>query len=254
MIYHPRTDWQTAAQPVTGPAIDWTQIVRIVVHYPGGNVNKPYDTASRLRAEQAMYLRKTPPYSLGYNWMVDEAGHVWEVRGWDIRCAANSEVNPTSVAIQIIVDDQDAANPAQVQAVRELVAEIRRRKAGLPIVTHASVATNSSHTPCPGTGITPQVASGAFEPVADPIDPAPQPPAPNITEDYMLAIYKPEGTWWPQGYDPCWFVVFTSGKVRRATGPDVELASHLNLPTYIVRGIDYYRELHRESGTTYQAI
>lgn len=169
MIYHKRTEWQLPNQPVTGPAMDRNAIVRIVIHYPGGNVSKPYNTITRLRAEQNTYLHKVPAYSLGYNWMIDDIGDVWEVRGFEIKCAANEEVNATSVAIQFIVDDQDAANEAQIRAARELVAQIRTwRSVDLPLVTHSSVATHSSNTPCPGAGLTPQVLNGTFEPLSTP--------------------------------------------------------------------------------------
>lgn len=179
MIYHRRQEWQSSTQPVTGPAMPKDAISRIVIHYPGadftdldfnndGLVNGA-DSIVVLRQMQAQYLRKSPPYSLGYNWMIDTSGEVWEIRGFDIKCAANSEVNGSSVAIIILVDDQDAANEAQIIATRELIAQIRDWKnLKLPIVTHASVATNSTHTPCPGKGITPQVIGGVFEPVTVP--------------------------------------------------------------------------------------
>ncbi len=168
MIYHSRAEWQSPSQPVTGPAISWPKIVRIVIHYNGGNLDAPYNSAQHMRNSQNYYVTQKG-YSLGYNWVVDYKGEIWESRGFDIKCAANVEVNDSSVAIEILVDNQDAANPAQINAVRELVAEIRRRQnKSYPLVKHSTVATNSTNTICPGAGISPQVDGGVFEPVSVP--------------------------------------------------------------------------------------
>jgi hypothetical protein len=243
--YHPRSEWETAQQPVTGPAISWPSIVRIVIHYPGadfadldfnndGQVNGA-DSIQVLRQMQNQYLHKPKPYSLGYNWMVDTLGEVWEIRGFDIKCAANEEVNASSVAILLLVDDQGAANPAQIDATRWLVGQIRGRKPAVPIVTHASVATNSSHTPCPGAGITPQVHAGVFEPQHPVIIDPPVIIPPTSEEDDMLAqlLRLPNGDVVVRGAGPCRRVslggdiehlVQTLGNPRNLTEADPETA------------------------------
>lgn len=169
MIYHKRNEWVLPSQPVTGPASNWNKIDRIVVHYPGGTIKKPYNPITLLRGWQNQYLNKKPPYSLGYNWAIDENGDVWEIRGYDIKCAANVEVNEVSVAIKFIVNNAEPANEAQLAACRELVQTIWDRKGvELPIVSHASQATNSTHTPCPGAGIRKQMDEGLLLPTSPP--------------------------------------------------------------------------------------
>lgn len=79
------------------------------------------------------------------------------------------------------------------------------------------------------------------------IPPEPEP----IEEPDMLAIYKP--TFVQDGYEPCWFVVFASGAVRRAVTADTQLADTLKLPTFNVADPSHYDELHTVSGTTWPA-
>jgi hypothetical protein len=203
---HRRTEWQTAAEPVTGPRFVWSKLQRIVIHWNGGALRTPYDTAQVLRNQQHAYLtQKQPPYSLGYNDAIDDPGESWEIRGEDIKCAANVEVNESSYAIQVLVysptgDTWSPANDAQIDAIRKRVARIRE-VAGwkVPIVGHFDVAHQSTHTPCPGPAIRQQIADGVFEPVeyeqpthpeADPQpqpDPEPQPPAGGLE---LIAMYQ----------------------------------------------------------------
>ncbi|HKZ20328.1 MAG TPA: peptidoglycan recognition family protein [Acidimicrobiia bacterium] len=84
----------------------------------------------------------------------------------------------------------------------------------------------------------------------------PIPPSPGVMteDDVMLAIYQPSGNWWPAGYDPAWFVVFSSGAVRRAVTADVKLAQSKGLSTEMVDSPDHYKELLRASGSTYPSI
>lgn len=207
---HRRTEWQTAAEPVTGPPFVWRKLQRIVLHWNGGDLDWPYDTAQVLRNMQHASLSKPKPYSSGYNDAIDHPGESWEVRGEDIKCAANVEVNETSYAILILSDAVDddanhadnAANDAQIEAVRERVAAVRARAGWkVPIVGHFDVAHNSTHTQCPGVAIREQIAAGVFEPVEheqpnhpDPIDPTPPAGGLELIAMYQIALTYAPGT------------------------------------------------------------
>lgn len=78
-------------------------------------------------------------------------------------------------------------------------------------------------------------------------------PQPITTEDAMLAIYRPTFAP-PSGYDPAWFVVFSSGAIRRATNPDVKLAAQLSVPTIDLDSAEQYGELLRASGSQYPPL
>lgn len=191
MIIHPRSSWQTRLEPVTGPALVWADIDEVVIHYPGadwadldfdndGTITDA-DSIWLLRAMQHAYL--TDPkrgYSLGYGWLVDPQGHVWEIRGATIRNAANKGrtgiANRTTVSIIVIVDDQDPANLAQLAALNELLAHLDELVAGeLDTIRHGDL----DATPCPGAGITAQYHAGLIRKAR------PTQPTPTVPEDDM---------------------------------------------------------------------
>jgi hypothetical protein len=179
-----RSAWQNPAQPVVGPASTLNSVVRIVVHYTAA-ARIPADVPGYLRAIQNDYTTNRG-YSIGYNWAVGQDGRAWELRGFDIRCAANSGVNDTSLAILMLVDGQDPANAAMVNTTRQLVALIRTRAPGAQrIVGHQQVGS----TGCPGAGLQAQVAAGVFEP-----QPEPAPSPPPVEDDIMPKIFRNELT------------------------------------------------------------
>jgi hypothetical protein len=167
-----RADWVNRSKPVTGPAFpSWSAIKRIVIHYPGADwasmdfnrdgVLDYRDTAVLMDNTNNYYWSRTPAYAIGYNAAADAFGITWELRGDSFMCAANKGVNDTSFAILVIVDDQAPATPAQIEAVRRLVAEVQVLAGWqVPIVGHGEVGSTS----CPGLGIRTQIAAGAFEP------------------------------------------------------------------------------------------
>jgi hypothetical protein len=197
----PRTDWEDPKWPVTGPEASAWLVEAIVVHYPGVASKLPTTDAgviARLRNEQRSTLdRKPDGYSLGYNWEIDTRGVVWEVRGADIRCAANgsSTWNLRTVAVQLQTDGDKDCTDAQVDAMRELVAWLRTVYARpLPLVGHRQVRGMkwpllnpgpNWGTSCPGPALAVRLATHSFEPLPAP-PPKPQfpafpPPKPNPT-------------------------------------------------------------------------
>lgn len=167
-----RGDWVRNSRAVTGPAYYWSQITQIVIHYPGAdwasmdfdkNGTLDYrDTAVLLDNTNAYYWNSRG-YAIGYNAAADMFGVTWELRGDTFKCAANKGHNDWSFAILVVVDDQAGATPAQIEAVRRLVAQARTLAAKhLPIVGHGSL--QGAATACPGGGINAQLKAGVFEP------------------------------------------------------------------------------------------
>lgn len=164
---HPRTEWQSAAQPVTGPALDWSKITGWVFHYTGAmDVPTPDDIGQSqaqipawLRASQNDYLKnRNPPYSLGYSEMIDGWGDEWEIRGEDIKPAATLNHNDR-YAFLFYVDGPDAMNDKQLASVAQRIAHLERKHFGgrdMPIDGHRHLGA----TACPGNGIAAQITSG----------------------------------------------------------------------------------------------
>jgi hypothetical protein len=182
-LVNPRSAWQTAAQPVTGPAANRSAITDFVVHYPGTDwADLDFDNDDRittadsvwlLRSMQSIYLRDPKRgYSLGYSFADFHGGDLWEIRGLDIRNAANKgrtgQWNPTSISVLVVVDEDDPMTPAQLSSLYELYdwcceqlgRELRIRRHG-----------EGDATPCPGAGITAQLAAGRPQPPPENGDP-----------------------------------------------------------------------------------
>lgn len=158
MIYKPRTAWQKPNQPVTGPSnVPFGQLKDVVYHYPGaGPSAAPWNfPVARLQAMQADYVSNRG-YSLGYNWGIDLEGVIWEIRGFDIKCAATKGYNDFCVAIQFMLPGTQGANTKQLAAAVELHKEIERR-AGHPLGVAGHFQRGTTATPCPGAGVIAQL-------------------------------------------------------------------------------------------------
>ena len=162
--------------PVVGPAAMPASIVRIAIHYTaaanlsdGDAGEKAGDVPAYLRAIHRDYTVNRG-YSVGYSFAADAYGQAWELRGLDIKCAANKGMNDTTYAILCIVDGNDAANPPMVGAVREIVSAIYAHLGRIvPIVGHRDIGA----TACPGTGLYAQIQDRTFVPIAPPPEPPP---------------------------------------------------------------------------------
>lgn len=154
-----RTAWQSPKQPVTGPATLSNLISAVVYHYPGGGFNQT-DVPAQLRAMQADYL-KNRGYSLGYCFVI--CGAIYEVRGVDIRNAANNGVpsksgvqnyNPFTISVQFGTDGADPAPEGDLDRAAELHVWLERLYGReLRIEGHG----DKDATPCPGAGIRSQL-------------------------------------------------------------------------------------------------
>jgi hypothetical protein len=182
---HQREEWQDPAKPVyASDRFEWSDVDLFVIHYPGGDelpTGDPGDGdfARHLRASHNYYL-SARGYSYGYSVVVDWRGESWEVRGEDFECAANKYVNGRSFAVQLVVDRQDPATPAQIAAVNVLYAQACASAGrALKILGHWQTTVKpytsltSPGTNCPGAGIFAQVQAGEF---GLPKSPPPAPP------------------------------------------------------------------------------
>lgn len=173
-----RIDWTQRSKPVTGPAFPgWNTIRQIVIHYPGADWSDmdfnndgstDYRDTALLLDNTNNYYWTSRGYAIGYQSAADIFGVTWELRSDNFKCAANKGHNDWSYAILVIVDGDSPATGPQVDAVRNLVAQIRGNAGWkVPIRAHNDVGS----TACPGTGIDFQIAAGMFEPL--PVLPTP---------------------------------------------------------------------------------
>lgn len=153
-----RSDW-LGSRPFTGPVFNPATCDRIVIHYIG-TARAPRDFRAWMLNTHNMTMNRPKPYAFMYNAAVDLDGNVWQGRGVDLRNAANKETNATTYSVVVATDGQNEANPAQVEAIRRAVADIRSfTRKNLQIVGHRDVAATS----CPGAGVYHQVKANVFE-------------------------------------------------------------------------------------------
>lgn len=159
--------WRVRQHTNSGP-VDWSRVRRVVIHYTGCNDNPdgdhdelPYvpNVVQRIQRTQRDYAANRG-YSIGYNVVVSQDGNSFEARGADYVCAANVNVNTTSVAVLVLVDHQDSARPEAIEMIRQIVrwAEDRAGRT-LEVVGHKDVG----NTACPGYGLYEQVKAGVFK-------------------------------------------------------------------------------------------
>lgn len=226
--FYPRSTWETTARPVnatysdgkpgkppkgtlisrgTAPRMPWSTISRVAIHYtaavnlPDGDPGESTDIASYIRSIQADYSGNRG-YSIGYNFVVDYLGRIWEARGYDIKCAANEGNNDTTIAILVLVDGADAAKDVMISPIKAIIAGVRER-AGRDIWIGGHRELPGAATACPGDGVIgqlhsiPGVNGGVFNPWYTPTQPVPPtlpplPPIPQIIlgDDDMVFIAK----------------------------------------------------------------
>jgi hypothetical protein len=164
---------------VTGPVSTPGEWQWNTLHWPGGNVNTA-DPAAVLRNMQSSWM-SSKGYSLGYNFAVFPDGTVYEIRGFDIRCAANGDqsVNRPGVAILLAVPNVDTPpTEAMTVAVSELVG-MTRAMVAQTLIVNAHRDVRPEPTQCCGDVIVGMIAAGAFEPAG-------MVPAPDEGDDSMV--------------------------------------------------------------------
>lgn len=181
-VVHPRTDWQTAGQPITGPSRDLGDLRYVTIHYNGGNtdldgadnVYQDEDFAQILRNNQNDYVTNRG-YSLGYNSAIAPDGDEWEIRGTEFRSAANgcTAVNTPGHAILVILPSVEAIpTQTQIDGVKQAVARIRGLAASagnnnaLYLNGHRDVRPTCGNggTACPGDALYALIQNGGLEP------------------------------------------------------------------------------------------
>ena len=185
-VFHPREAWQDPAWPVVGPPANQAAIDTAVIHYTAAS-KIPADLFRFHRDMQYAYAKPKAQggrgYSLGYRHSVVSGGvrdgEVFQIRGFDIKSAANAGHNEHTEPILVLVDGDDPATPAAVRSVRAIIAESQRRSGRTFTITgHGQLS--GAATSCPGVGLRAQIAAGVFAPRPKPPQPTPIQGAPDV--------------------------------------------------------------------------
>ena len=202
MRIHGRSEWEQPGAEVTGPANYPGLVQWIVVHYPGYELDFDRDrdgdfdeTDTKLLIQQwQRNSLSSRGYSLYYQHVIGRQGDIWEVRGFDIRNAANGptdhpetfgpNANTMTHSVKFVSGLDGEITAAQWGSMRWLVGHIRTWYGRhLDVIGHRDVKS----TTCPGDPTYRMIRAGAFEPPTMP------PPAPTPTEgpDMIVLDYQP---------------------------------------------------------------
>jgi len=224
IVVHDREEWQLPSRPVKGPAPYPNLVHYAVIHWPGASSTwvppkTTAQTAAHLRWSQDMYLNDPKRgYSYGYSFVIGQTPinwnaaevltDIWEVRGTDIRPAANNgdkgiyddfsnpNFNGRSIPIQLTASAAHAATHDQIEQARYMVSAMDQVYAErLTVIPHRT----SDSTTCPGDFINSKIAAIAvrpeWKPTTPPVDPAPPPTGVVAVEPFGTFIINETDRW-----------------------------------------------------------
>jgi len=155
----PRARW-AKANPILGRLEGMGGIDRITVHHEGYKVVTFDDytrTAERLEAIRNSHLSRMRAGDIGYHYIIDRAGRIWEGRPLQYQGAhAGGVNNQRNIGVMVLgnFDRQDPTS-AQMNTLLSTVRTLRRQYnvSSDRIYTHQELAP----TRCPGTALQPRM-------------------------------------------------------------------------------------------------
>lgn len=159
----PRSSW--TSEPNMAVPIKETQM-EIYLHWPGWRLpigNPSLETiAGHLRSIRTDHVNGIYE-EIAYNYAVDQAGRVWELRG-NRQCGANGDnpVNRQSQAILFLVGIPETPGQGMIDAARETVAYIRELHPYATRLRGHRESPADITTECPGENIMQMMQDGLF--------------------------------------------------------------------------------------------
>lgn len=168
-IDYPRSAWGARPAARVTP-LDWHRVTDLIIHYPGEADpigTDPARIAAALRSMQAYHMAAPPKgrgwSDLAYSFAVDQAGRIWEGRGWASRDGATSGHGGTSASILALVANDEQPSDLMLSAILGWMDDAQGR------CTH--IARRGWHsayvsTTCPGNALRAWGMSGFPAPAA----------------------------------------------------------------------------------------
>jgi hypothetical protein len=144
-----RAEWGARA-PRSRSTVGWSRRTEFIVHYSEGPVNQS------VRSIQDFHMDGRGWADVGYNFLVDVTGRIYEGRGWLVVGAHAPDHNTSGIGVCMIGRDGDST-PAAKRAIRWLYDEaVRRTGRSLARLGHRDVFATS----CPGDELYAWVRAG----------------------------------------------------------------------------------------------
>lgn len=183
-----REQWNARAPRHEPENTLWSRRTLFVVHYSGAN---PHQT---VRSIQDYHMDVRGWNDIGYNFLVDRLGRLYEGRGWDAIGAHAAGYNTIGLGVCVIGLDHPGVTdfpPAVRSAVRWVYDEANRHRRYAVGANAAKLQPRGhrdlGHTDCPGDELYSWVRAGM--PLSGSPTPVPAPaPAPSNLEEVMLTL------------------------------------------------------------------
>lgn len=154
----PRSGWD-ARPPQQSTSVPWSKRAGVVIHHTTGDNLGRDNSADWVRAIQNYHMDIREWWDIGYNFLVDRAGQIYEGRGWTKLGAHVAGHNTANIGCVLLGDarERDNVTFAAKEALAWLVSEAgRRAKRELVVHGHGDLAA----TQCPGTFLAEWIADG----------------------------------------------------------------------------------------------
>ncbi|MFB6630058.1 peptidoglycan-binding protein [Streptomyces sp. NPDC056362] len=151
----PRDTWGASPWKGTPNTVPLSSRTEFFVHYDGGHAVTRTGYAI-MRAIEAEHLARGWS-GVGYHFVVDQAGNIYEGRGWNLQGAHCPDHNVSGIGVQIAIGGDQKPSPAALAACRALYEEANRR-AGRTLAKRGHK--DGFPTDCPGTQLYTWVKAG----------------------------------------------------------------------------------------------
>ncbi len=138
-------------------------VSRVTIHHEGSakpnNDVSPAQVAETLRLIQSQHRKRMGAGDIGYHFIIDRTGTVWQGRDWAYQGAHTSGANSNNIGIMLLGNFEiQQPTPEQLAAMRQLTASVCR-KYGLSPAKDIFGHCDFGNTQCPGRALKPQVAA-----------------------------------------------------------------------------------------------
>ena len=178
----PRSEWGFDGWRTQPAAVALSRRTEFFVHYEGPATGGRTGVAVP-RAIHAYHKRSNGWSGIGYGWVVDQAGTIYEGRGWDLM-AAHCPGRNDQWSVQVHIGGAERPSSAALHSVRWLYDEACRR-AGRTLIKRGH--RDGFSTACPGEPLYAWVKAGMPDPTPLPID-TPSTPSTPSTGGPLMAL------------------------------------------------------------------
>ncbi len=156
----PRSNWATRP-PIANRINPMNGVSRITCHHEGWTpvwFNDALSVRERLETIRASHIQRLQAGDIGYHFIIDRAGRLWEGRSLIYQGAHVRAQNENNIGVMMLGNfDRQAPTNAQLATLERTLAHLRRqyRVPTSRVYTHQEL----NPTACPGQNLQPRIAS-----------------------------------------------------------------------------------------------